>query len=130
MTAILDAVTLKPGGMLFVGSLDSDKVQEMSTFTCAHCSRVVICHPQRQRPRHTCKRCMRWTCDLAGCVQDCNPIADDAERARHDRHAQPWLLRHEGDPVDRIYLPDGSSRLVLRKDHNLSLTEMTRGRRS
>lgn len=130
MTAILDSLQLKPGGHLVVSNLDSDKTVELNTFTCAHCSRVVVCHPQRARPRHTCKRCMQLTCDSAGCLVECLPIAADYERALVDLHGQPWLVRHHGEPVDRLYLPDGTTKLVLRSDHNYNLRELTRGRRT
>ena len=129
MTAIIDGVHLKPGGMLIISDRGSDKKTEIVTKTCSHCNRVVMLRPDRTRPRHTCKRCMKYVCDLCA-GSDCNTIERDVERAYRDLGGQPWLLRHMGTPVDRIFLPDGTERLVLRNDHNMTLTERTRYRRS
>ena len=129
MVAIIDGVNLKPGGMLTIGNRDSDKKTEIPTKTCGHCNRVVMLNPERRRDRATCKRCMKYVCDLCA-GSDCNTIERDAERAYRDLGGQPWLLRQMGSPVDRIFSPDGTDRLVLRNDHNMTLAERTRYRRN
>lgn len=129
MVVILDSVALKPGGMLVLGNVGSDKKTELPTYTCGHCNRCVVMRPDRVRPRHQCKSCGKRVCDLCG-VQECNVFERDVERAFRDKNGQPWLLRHGGLPVDRIFLPDGTERLVLRGDHNMTLTERTRYRRT
>lgn len=130
MTAVIDALTLRPGGMLFIGNKGSDKVEEIPTFTCKHCNRCVIKHPLRTRARHTCKHCMGYICDLCARLPGCYLFEADAERAHLNLANQPWLLRHWGEPVDRIWQPDGQELLVLRKDHNMTLIERTKYRRS
>ena len=126
---ILDPVKLQPGGMLLIGNVASDKVEEVPTYTCGHCNRMVACHPLRKRERHRCKQCAARICDYCHALRECHVFDADVERAYSDLGAQPWMLRHYGQPVDRIFLPDGTEKLVLRRDHNLSLTERTRYRR-
>ena len=72
---------------------------------------------------------MKRICDLCAGIAECNVIDRDLERAQRNLGGQPWLLRHWGEPVDTIYLPDGTSKYVLRRDHNLSMVERTRYRR-
>ena len=129
VVAIIDGVHLKPGGMLEITNLYSDKKTEIPSYTCKHCGRCVFLRPDRKKERFRCKKCGGRVCDICG-IQDCNLIERDAERAYRDIGGQPWLLRHMGSPVDRIYLPDGTERLVLRNDHNMTLTERTRYRRN
>jgi hypothetical protein len=117
--AILDSVALHPDGVQTSGTIQSDKKRERNGFLCAHCNRFVLTNSLRQRPRHTCKRCMHLTCDLAGCVLECNPIVEGLERglARREGDLNLYLLRDpDGWPVTWISLPDGSTRLVRRKD--------------
>ena len=41
--------------------------------------------------------------------------------------AQPWMLRDEQSyPVDRLYLPNGETRLVRRKDNGMTQRELER----
>ena len=136
MVAMIDPVTLNPGGMLYIGHKGSDKVQESPTYTCGHCNRVIMLIDHRTRklasaghPSHTCHSCGKWICEPCNAIRECNSVERDAERAFNDVGGQPWLLRHWGQPIDRIFLPDGSERLVLRRDHNLTITERTRYRR-
>ena len=102
---LIDPLTRHPGGMLIESNLGSDRTKEVPTYTCGHCQRVVIMNPTRTRPRNMCRRCMRQTCETAGCLQECNPIERDLERAYANLLHQPWMLRENGYPVNR--LPDG-----------------------
>lgn len=124
MTALLDPLVLKPGGYLIEENKITGQKFEADTFTCVHCQRVVIKNQKRTRPRNTCRKCMKWTCDYAACVKECNPIERDGERAYKDLLGQPWMLRHRGEPVDRIVDQYGNPILVLRKDHGMTLREM------
>jgi hypothetical protein len=36
---------------------------EAETYTCTHCSRVVVLNPQRVRERYKCKGCTHHICD-------------------------------------------------------------------
>lgn len=129
MVALLDPTSLRPGGYLLIDNRLTGERTELDTFTCVHCSRVVVLNKNRTRARNTCRRCMRWTCDSAGCVAECNPVARDLERAFRDESGQPWLLRDNGHLIDRLFLPDGSAILVHRNDHGHTLAEATKGRR-
>lgn len=73
-----------PSGVLF----------EADTFTCCHCDSVVVKNPCRTRDRHMCFKCMRLTCDQAGCVVECNPILQSVTLAnRFPESGQAFLLR-------------------------------------
>lgn len=125
--ALLPDTSLRNGGVLTVSDGDGREVS-LPTFTCCHCNRIVVMHPGRRRGRNTCRRCMEWTCDAPGCVLGCHPFAADMERAYRGQDGQPWLLRSHGEPVDRIYGPNGKEVLVLRSDHNMNLRELERGK--
>lgn len=72
----------------------SGTIMEAATFTCCHCNGVVVMHPQRQRARNVCRKCMRQTCDTLGCVTECNPILQAVGLAqRYPDSGQPFLLR-------------------------------------
>jgi hypothetical protein len=123
-----DAVRLKARSYVVYQDTQSGLQLEMDAHTCCHCNRVVIHHPQRQRPRNVCRTCMALTCDSGGCVVACNPFVKDLDRAMtlSPRDDQPYLLRHHGEPIDRIYGPRGEELLVLRKDNGHTLREMSR----
>lgn len=53
---------------------------EVPHFQCVHCSANVIINPKRQRERHYCHKCDRYTCDSPGCVQECIPWMRVAEQ--------------------------------------------------
>lgn len=53
-----------PEGMLF----------EADTYTCSHCSTIVIKNPLRERPRNVCRKCMKIICDNPGCNSECLPM--------------------------------------------------------
>jgi hypothetical protein len=49
--------------------LGEGKVFEADTLTCAHCQRILILNPFRERPRGSCLKCGgRYICDF--CVAD------------------------------------------------------------
>lgn len=52
---------------------------QADTYTCTHCSRVVIMNPKRQRDRAYCAKCDRWICDMCGATMaasgECLPIS-------------------------------------------------------
>jgi hypothetical protein len=39
------------------------KVFESATYTCSHCNRIVLLHPDRTRARGYCPGCDRYVCD-------------------------------------------------------------------
>jgi hypothetical protein len=99
--AIIDALTLKPGGLLTEGTKGSDKVNEIPTFQCCHCNRTVVCNPLRQRPRHTCRKCMGLTCDTPACQLECDPVMKKIDEGR------PLLAvtKEEGERAKQLWLP-------------------------
>lgn len=52
-------------------------VLELDTWTCAHCSAIVLKNPDRVRPREVCRKCMSVVCDK--CILWCEPFAKVAE---------------------------------------------------
>ena len=41
-------------------------VFETPTYTCSHCTRVVMMNPQRSRARSYCQQCDHYICDTCG----------------------------------------------------------------
>ena len=61
------------------------------TYTCGHCSKVVVIRPDRERPRTTCMACGGWICEKSEiCNTHCTPL-----------HA----LSHNGMDLDRPNSP-------------------------
>lgn len=50
---------------------------EMDTWTCKHCSSIVLKNPSRTRPREVCRKCMAVVCDK--CILWCEPFEKIAE---------------------------------------------------
>lgn len=79
--------TRKPGGWIMIDNRASGgTLLEMDTFQCPHCQRIVVKHPERTRPRNTCRKCMKVTCDSAPCRLECDHWEKKLEQGR------PWLL--------------------------------------
>lgn len=74
-------------GELFIDHTNSPGTKEVPQgttltaphFQCVHCERIVIMARDRTRDRHVCKKCMRYTCDTPGCVNECYPWMRVAE---------------------------------------------------
>ena len=84
---------------------------EADTFTCGHCSAVVVKHPLRVRERETCWKCDRWLCDLCATV-----------RKMHE----PGVCRNMDALVDRLQSLDPSdtvnaARLLADHQHFMTL---------
>lgn len=68
------------------------------TFTCGHCSQVVVLNPARKRERKRCGHCGRLICDQNElCRIDCTPIhalakAHDLEGASKWSRLAPAIL--------------------------------------
>jgi DNA-directed RNA polymerase subunit RPC12/RpoP len=58
------------------------RLLEMPTYTCTHCSAVVVMNPERKRERYHCRGCNHHICD--GCA------ADRAAGAPCKTMAQKW----------------------------------------
>ncbi len=58
---------------------------EYATFTCGHCSNIVVMRPDRVRPREMCFSCGKWICEKNElCALFCTPLtalADDGMEA-------------------------------------------------
>lgn len=116
----------QPRNHLEVSNIFTDKKMEIPNFTCVHCNRMVVMHPERSRPRNVCRKCDALTCDA--CSGSCFPIMRDAELAYNDVLKQPWMLRglkadgsDAGEPVRRV---DG--KLVLARDVGYTDRELER----
>ena len=49
--------------------------QTFATYTCGHCSNVIMMRPDRVRPRERCLACGRWLCEKSEiCHTQCTPI--------------------------------------------------------
>lgn len=61
---------------------------ERMTYSCAHCQRVVVKHPERTRPREWCPRCNGYLCE-----QPCNAQQEclDIRRLVEIQQANPNL---------------------------------------
>ena len=59
---------------------------ESDTFTCVHCTRVVIINPLRTRDRAYCAKCDRYICDMCGAEMArtgvCMPFAKIVEEVQ------------------------------------------------
>ena len=76
----------------------SGTIVQLPTLTCAHCNRVVILHPQRQRERHWCFKCDAYVCDLRVCMTECNPFMQSVDLALELNGSQAFLPRgYEGE---------------------------------
>lgn len=68
------AAPSSPAAPGFMPGVGGGELFEADTYTCAHCQRIIIMHPQRTRPREVCFRCMAVVCDTAACQLDCLPF--------------------------------------------------------
>lgn len=61
-------------------------VFEAPTFTCSHCTRVVIMNPNRRRDRAYCSKCDRYICDDCGAAMAvsgvCKPFRQIVEEVQ------------------------------------------------
>lgn len=118
------------------------KSQEWPTISCPHCGRVVVVRPKNPADRASmrelvgrlpkCLSCDKHTCNSPACRVGCHPFKRDLERAYQEHLKQPWMLR-EGfmnEPVYRIYLPSGESKLIPQKDSGFTDRELARMERS
>lgn len=91
------------------------------TYTCGHCSDVVLMRTERTRPRVRCLKCMKYICERRPlCTQECTPIHALA-RDHFEGHAaalvpaimngaqtlneaieKRWVLGPDGRPVNSL----------------------------
>lgn len=61
-------------------------VFETATFTCTHCTTVVVMNPLRTRDRAYCSKCDRYICDGCGAAMAasgvCRPFAQVVEEVQ------------------------------------------------
>ena len=52
----------------------------LPTYTCGHCTNVVVMRPDRTRPRNFCHSCSKWICETKElCNLQCTPLYSLAE---------------------------------------------------
>jgi hypothetical protein len=101
-------------GILEHGNIGSDVVETLPTLTCAHCNRVVVLHPLRERERSWCSKCDAYICDSAGCNAECFPTAQALDQC--DKPGGPFLLRSpQGYALTTILGPSGEPLTVQRR---------------
>jgi hypothetical protein len=67
--------TTREGGYLLVDNRASGGgYTETKTRRCSHCQKMVLLHPERQRPRNWCMKCDSYICDTPACNIECVPI--------------------------------------------------------
>lgn len=72
-------------GELTVGGFDVDGTpingfRTYPTYTCGHCSKVVVMRYDRTRPRTMCHKCAQWICETNElCAADCTPLRELAD---------------------------------------------------
>ena len=73
---------LREGGYL-VGHGPSGEITERSTFSCAHCNRIVIVKPKCDPADlgGLCKQCMKLICPGCHDRGNCDPLEKKLERA-------------------------------------------------
>jgi hypothetical protein len=77
------------GVLTFQGSdIDGRPIKgqaEYHTYTCGHCSNIVVMRPDRVKPREMCFSCGKWICGKSEvCAKFCTPLvalADDGMEA-------------------------------------------------
>jgi hypothetical protein len=71
---------------------------EADTYTCTHCSTVVVMNPQRVRERYKCRGCSHHICDPCAAKraagEGCKTMAQlfDEEMAKAGRQAEASVL--------------------------------------
>lgn len=66
-------------------------MQELPTYTCAHCSSVVLMNPNRKRERKRCLKCFGTLCEKnLICIQDCTPLPELARDHFEGDAAKRW----------------------------------------
>lgn len=68
---------------------DGKKVKTYPTYTCGHCSNVVVMRPDRVRERVKCKSCGKTICEKTElCATHCTPLPELARD--HFEGAGEW----------------------------------------
>lgn len=61
---------------------------EAPTYTCNHCSRVVIINPARTRPKEYCRKCDHYICDGCSAImaktKECKTFDQIIEETQED----------------------------------------------
>lgn len=51
------------------------KMEIIPTYTCGHCTTVVVMHPNRKRERTKCWKCQKYLCEKNSiCRSQCTPM--------------------------------------------------------
>ncbi len=67
------------------------KMQVIPTYTCGHCSDVVLMRPDRKRDRTACAKCSRYICEKKPlCRTQCTPLHELAKDHFEGLRAKEW----------------------------------------
>ena len=63
----------------------------LPTFTCGHCTNVVVMRAERSRPRTRCMKCGKFLCEKSElCMKDCTPMHEMARDHFEGVQTQKW----------------------------------------
>lgn len=63
MLVITDGLPRGLGELSIDGRASGARLFEAATYTCTHCSAVVVMNPERKRERYKCRGCNHHICD-------------------------------------------------------------------
>ena len=67
------------------------RMETVATFTCGHCTNVVVMRPERTRPRTRCTKCGKLLCEKNElCMKDCTPMHELAKDHFEGAQAEKW----------------------------------------
>lgn len=76
---------LKMVGADIDGNLREGQTFSYPTYTCAHCSTMVVMRPNRERPRKSCMSCGGWICEKKQiCNEHCTPLYELSQNGGED----------------------------------------------
>lgn len=70
---------------------DGGRMSVIPTYTCGHCSDVVLMRPERTRPRVRCPHCWRFICEMKPiCRAGCTPLHELAKDHFEGSRSKEW----------------------------------------
>ena len=67
------------------------KSEVLPTYTCGHCSDIVLMNPNRTRERRKCLKCGHTICEKKSiCITECTPLPELARDHVEGRLGKKW----------------------------------------
>lgn len=70
MLVITDGLPRGLGEVIIDGRAHGARLFEAPTYTCTHCSAVVVMNPERKRERYKCRGCSHHICDPCAAARE------------------------------------------------------------